>query len=83
MYVNRALVGWYSKKQGSVETSTFGSEMVAMKTAVELSIGLRYKLMMMGVPIENPIHIRADNMSVVNNASIPESMLKKKSQSWV
>ena len=67
MYCNRALVGWYSKKQGSVETSSFGSEMVALKTATELSIALRYKLRMMGVPIENPIHIRGDNMSVITN----------------
>ena len=74
-------MGWYSKKQGSVETSSFGSEMVAMKTAVELSIGLRYKLKMMGVPVEGPVYIKADNMSVISNASIPESMLKKKSQS--
>ena len=81
LYVNKALVGWYSKKQGSVETSTFGSEMVAMKTAVELSIGLRYKLKMMGVPVEGPVHIKGDNMSVISNASIPASVLKKKSQS--
>ena len=55
--------------------------MVALKTATELSIALRYKLRMMGVPIENPIHIRGDNMSVITNASVPKSMLKKKSQS--
>ena len=81
MCLSKALVGWYSKKQGSVETSTFGSEMVAMKTAIELSLGLRYKLRMMGVPLEGPIHIKGDNMSVISDASIPASVLKKKSQS--
>jgi len=81
MYVNRSPITWYSKKQLSCETSTFGSEMVAMKTAVELSLGLRYKLRMMGIPVEGSIHIKGDNMSVISNASVPESVLKKKSQS--
>ena len=81
LYVNRSLITWYSKKQLSVETSSFGSEMVAMKTAVELSLGLRYKLRMMGIPVEGPVHIKGDNMSVISNASVPESVLKKKSLS--
>ena len=36
---------------------------------------------MMGVPIDGPTRVRADNMSVVNNCSRPESQLKKKSNS--
>ena len=34
---------------------------------------------MMGIPIEGHAHVRIDNMSVVNNTTKPESMLKKKS----
>ena len=34
---------------------------------------------MMGVPIEGPTWIYGDNMSVINNTSTPESVLKKKS----
>jgi len=81
LFVNRALVNWFSKKQNSVETSTFGSEFMALKTAMEMVIGLRYKLRMMGVPIEGPTRFCVDNMSVVNNTSIPSSTLKKKSNS--
>ena len=40
IFVIRALISWHSEKQLSVETSSFKSEMVAMKTAVELSPGL-------------------------------------------
>jgi hypothetical protein len=50
IYVNRAPILWFSKRQNTVETSTFGSEFVALKIAVELIEGLRYKLRMMGVP---------------------------------
>ena len=72
---------WCSKKQGSIETSSFGSEISAMKTAVELTEGLRYKLRMMGVRLDGPCHVKADNMSVIHNCSKPASQLKKKSNS--
>ena len=79
--VNRAPIIFYTKKQGSIETSSFGSELSAMKTAVELVEGLRYKLQMMGVPLDDSTHVLADNMSVVHNCSNPSSQLKKKSNS--
>jgi hypothetical protein len=46
-----------------------------MKAGTEIIIGLRCKLHMMGVPMDGPTRIRADNMSVVNNCSCPESQL--------
>jgi len=52
LFLNRAPILWYSKKQNTVETSTFGAEFVALRIAVELIEGLRYKLRMMGVPID-------------------------------
>jgi hypothetical protein len=69
------------RNRGSIETSSFGSELSAMKTAVELTEGLRYKLRMMGVPVDGPTRILADNMSVVHKCSNPASQLKKKSNS--
>ena len=81
VFMGRAPIIFYSKKQGSIESSSFGSELSAMKTAVELVEGLRYKLRMMGVPLDGPTYIKADNMSVVHNCSSPASMLKKKSNS--
>ena len=79
IYVNRALIIWYSKCQNSVETSMFGSEFTALKTSIEMIKGLRFKLRMMGVPLDGPAHVRIDNMSIVNNTSRPESTLRKKS----
>lgn len=81
LYLNRSPILWYSKKQNSIETSTFGSEFIALKTAVEIVKGMRYKLRMLGIPINGHAHMRVDNMSVVNNATVPESNLKKKSNS--
>jgi len=81
IFLNRALIVWCSKKQSSIETSSFGSEFSAMKTRTESIEGLRHKLRMMGVPIDGPCHVKADNLSVVRNSSQPESTLKKKSNS--
>ena len=81
MYLNCALVYRWSKKQTLVESSSFGSEFVAMKQCCEYIRGLRYKLRMMGIPCEGPMCIYGDNQSVLANTTIPDSTLKKKSQS--
>ena len=52
-----------------------------MKQATEYLRGLRYKLRMMGVPIDGPAYVMGDNQSVLCNTSMPESTLKKKSNS--
>jgi hypothetical protein len=81
VYLNSAPIYWSSKKQNSVESSSFGSEFIAMKQCCEYLRGLRYKLRMMGIPCEGPAYIFGDNQSVLYNTSIPDSTLKKKSQS--
>ena len=63
--------------------STFGSKFMALKATMEMIKGLRYKVRMMGIPLEEATHVLADNMSVVHNTSRPESTLKKKSNSIV
>ena len=52
IFVNMAPVYWYSKRQNTVETSTFGSEFVAMKQCTEYVRGLRYRMRMMGIPVQ-------------------------------
>jgi len=78
VYLNCALIYWHSKRQTTIETSSFGSEFVAMKHACEYLRGLRFKLRMMGIPVSDPCFIFGDNQSVLTNSSIPESTLKKK-----
>ena len=79
VYMNSSPIYWTSKKQTSIETSSFGSEFIAMKTCCEYLRGLRYKLRMMGIPCEFPSYIFGDNQSVLANTTKPFSMLKKKS----
>ena len=78
IYCNSAPIFWYSKAQSTVETSTFGSEFVALRIAVELIEALRYKLRMFGVLIDGASNVMCDNKSVVTNSTEPASVLKKK-----
>ena len=79
IFLNSAPITWLSKRQPTVETAVFGAEFVAMKQGVEALRGIRYKLRMMGIPIDNLSYIYGDNMSVIHNTQKPESTLKKKS----
>ena len=81
LYLNTAPISWFSKKQATVESSTFGSEFVALRLSTEQIISLRYKLRMFGIPIEGAANVFCDNESVFKNASMAESRLKKKHNS--
>ena len=74
-YINYDLVYWFSKKQNSVDTSSFGSEITAVKQCCEYIKGLKYKLQMMGIPCDEPSYIEADNQSVLSNTTIPDSTI--------
>ena len=81
IFLNMAPTSWYSKRQNTVESSTYSSEFIALKTATEMIIALRYKLRMFGIPIDSPARVFCDNEAVYINSSDPTSTLKKKHQS--
>ena len=81
LFINRAPIIWYSKRQNTVESSTFSSEFIAMKVCMEHIVALRFKLRMFGIPIDGPAKVLSDNMSMVNNCSRLESTLNKKHSS--
>ena len=58
-----------SKKQNSVESSSFGSKFIAMKQCCEYICGLRYKLRMMGISCDDLTFIYGDNQSVLANTT--------------
>ena len=78
IFLQNAPILWYSKRQNTVESATFGSEFVALRVCKDLIVSMRYKLRMFGVPIDGPTNVFCDNRGVVKNASVPESTLQKK-----
>ena len=77
-FVGRTPIVWHSKRQGSVQSSTFGAEFIALKKGVEEAITIRYYLRSMGVKISQPTVIYGDNLSAIKNTIRPGSPLKKK-----
>ena len=73
VFLNGAPIYWRSKKQTSCETSTFGSEFVAMKQATEYIHSLRYKISIMGISVDEPDFVFGDNQSVLANTTAPGS----------
>ena len=49
----------------------------SLRIATEVIEDLRYKLRCFGIPVEGPAKVFYDNMLVVNNSSIPTSVLNK------
>ena len=78
VYVNNALIIWYSKRQNTVEASSFRSEFFSLMIATDMIEALRYKLRCFVIPVEYPAEVFCDNMSVVNNSSVPTSSLNKR-----
>ena len=77
-FCNRTPSDWYSKKQATVETATYGSDFVAAKTATEQIMDLRYTLSYLGVPTKSKSYMFGDNRSVVTSATLPHSTLSKR-----
>ena len=67
-----------SKRQTTVQTSTFGAKFTVPKKAVEDSFMLLYHLRLIGINVSKPKAVFMDNVSVVLNAENTGSTLNKK-----
>ena len=54
IYVKNALINFYRKRQNKIESSSFGSEFVALRISTEVVEALRYKISTFGVNLEDP-----------------------------
>ena len=50
--MNATPIDWYSKKQATVETATYGSEFVAAHTCMDQIVDLQNSLQYLGDPIQ-------------------------------
>ena len=77
-FINQTPIDWYSKKQPTVETATYGSEFVAARTCAEQILDLRYTLRYMGVPNRGLSYMFGDNESVIGSSMHPHAKLHKR-----
>lgn len=76
-FINGMPVEWFSKRQRSVQSATYGSEFVAARIATDHIMDLRTTLRYLGVPIERS-YMFGDNESVVKSSTILDSVLSKR-----
>ena len=75
---NKTPIEWYSKKQATVETATYGSEFVAARICVDQIIDLRNTLRYLGVPLRDKSFMFGDNKSVVDSSMQLHAKLHKR-----
>ena len=59
--LNKTPIDWFSKKQSTVETATYGSEFVAARTATEQIMDLRLTLRYLGCEVNAKSYMFGDN----------------------
>jgi hypothetical protein len=72
-FVNKMPIDWYSKKQATVETATYGSKFIAACTCIDQIFNLRLTLCYLSVPICNVSHSCRDNKTIVQSATQPHA----------
>jgi hypothetical protein len=81
VFIGTTPIRWSSKRQSSIETSTYGAELAALRIAVEEAITTLHTLRSIGVNVQGPVRILADSKSAVDSTSIPGSVLRKRHSS--
>jgi hypothetical protein len=75
--VNGTPIDWYSKRQATVQSATYGSEFVAARVATDQVIDLKLTLGYMGIHVARSVMF-GDNQSVVTSSTLPQSKLNKR-----
>jgi hypothetical protein len=78
LFLGRTPVSCISKRQGTAEASTYGSEFIAECISVEEVIALRGALQALGVPMKSPTKWYGDNLGMLQSSNKPESALQKR-----
>jgi hypothetical protein len=77
-FLNQTPMDWYSKKQATVETATFGSEFIAARTTINQFVDLRTTLHYLSIPIQENSYVFRDNKTIIDASLTPHAKLHKR-----
>ena len=77
-FLNQTPIDWYSKKQATVETATYGSEFVGGRICIDQIMDLCTTLRYLGVPVCQVSYIFGDNKIVIDSSIVPHSKLTRR-----
>jgi hypothetical protein len=76
-FMKKMPIDWYSKKQATVETTTYGSKFITACTCYDQAIDLMLTLCYLHVPICDVSYIFGNNKNIVQSATQPHAKLHK------
>ena len=76
-FVGSTPISWTSKRQGTIESSSYSAEFCAGREACKEAIAIRYMLRSLGAPVPGPTRICRDNLGMIMSSTNPDSELKK------
>ena len=75
---NKTPMDWFSKKQSTSETATYGSKFLAFRTCFKQAIDHQNYIQYLGAPV-NPFRYKwGDNKSMIKSATNPDTRLHKR-----
>ena len=77
-FVGSTPISWTSKRQGTIESSSYSTKFCDGLVASEEAIAIRYMLRSLGVPVRGATAICGDNLGMIISSTNPDSELKKK-----
>ena len=76
--INQTPYEYYTKKQNTVATATYGAEFMAARIACDQIVENRMMFRYLGVPLTEKVYLFGDNRSVVDSSVIPHGKLHKR-----
>ena len=77
IFLNKTPVQSYCKRQGMVERSTYGSEIISWRSCTEIGMDLRCRQRIICATIHGPSLVYRDNISVIVNLFLLSIILEK------
>ena len=77
-FVGSTPISWTSKRQVTIEISSYSSELCACQVAIKEVISLWYMLRSLGVLIIGDTELCGDNLVMIISITNPDSELRKK-----
>jgi hypothetical protein len=77
-FLNQTSMDWYSKKQATVKTATFGSEFITARTTIDQIVDLQMTLCYLSIPIREKSYVFGDNKTIIDASSTPHAKLHKR-----
>ena len=77
-FANKTPIMWFSKKQATSETATFGAEFVSARTCIEQIVDIRQSFRYLGTRVHDTSYTWGDNEKMIQTSTFPYARLHKR-----